>query len=281
MRSLIPLSVLVAALACAPGAALADDMDAWCAQVKKASSIVICSDAQLREQAIARNKLFEAARAKLSPETLKALTDDQSRWIKSYTARCGVAMDDPPPAMPVPQSVIDCYRRASLARSAYLAARLSVPNPAGAAPNPYNQFDDAGNPRAAPAPATAFSDVEKDAIDALVHAGKPRAQVEAQVAWEDCTETAVDHFADQQEPARSIAEAAIALCGAEEIRYAQETIKDPIFQQIGTTLFDMMRSYESGEIPRLMARVMAVRAAHAKLRKESPETKPAIDYGRM
>ena len=40
---------------------------------QKASSIVICSDAELREQAIARNKLFDAARAKLSTEAYKAL----------------------------------------------------------------------------------------------------------------------------------------------------------------------------------------------------------------
>jgi hypothetical protein len=59
----------------------ADELDGWCAQARKASSIVICSDAELRQQAVARNKLFEAARAKLGLEAYKALTDDQSRWI--------------------------------------------------------------------------------------------------------------------------------------------------------------------------------------------------------
>jgi uncharacterized protein YecT (DUF1311 family) len=130
----LPLCAFVVALAGIPGVALADDLDGWCAQVKKASSIVICSDVVLRQQAIARNKLFDAARAKLSPEAYKTLTDDQSRWIKTYTARCGVSIDDPPPPMPIPQGVIDCYRRESRARTAYLAEYLSVPNPMASVP---------------------------------------------------------------------------------------------------------------------------------------------------
>lgn len=134
MRWLLPLCALAIAVVCAPSGAQADDMDGWCAQVKKASSIVTCSDVDLREQAIARNKLFEAARAKLSPAAYRELVADQSRWIKSYTAACGVSVDDPPPPMPIPQSVIDCYRRASRARTAYLSDYLSVPNPITSAP---------------------------------------------------------------------------------------------------------------------------------------------------
>lgn len=77
-------------------------MDGWCAQAKKASSIVFCSDPELRQRAIARNQFFETARGKLSPEAYKVLTDDQSRWIKSYTARCGVSIDDPVvPSLPI------------------------------------------------------------------------------------------------------------------------------------------------------------------------------------
>jgi hypothetical protein len=62
MRWLLPLCAPAVVLACRPSVAVADEMDGWCAQVKKASSIVICSDAELRQQAIARNKLFDAAR---------------------------------------------------------------------------------------------------------------------------------------------------------------------------------------------------------------------------
>jgi len=34
-------------------------------------------------------------------------------------------------------------------------------------------------------------------------------------------------------------------------------------------------------VPSLLARVMAVRAARAKLRQEAPKTNPAIDYSHM
>jgi uncharacterized protein YecT (DUF1311 family) len=136
MRWVLAAYALVATLAWGSGGALADDLDGWCAQIKKASSIVICSDAELRQEAIARNKLFDVARAKLNPEAYKALTKEQAQWIKAYTARCGVSTDDPPPAMPIAQSVVDCYRRESRARTAYLAAHLGLPNLATAGANP-------------------------------------------------------------------------------------------------------------------------------------------------
>src|SRR3954465_16043767 len=115
------LLVLLLALASMSTVGIADELEEWCTQVQKASSIVICSDSELRQQAIARNKLFEADRERLSPEKYKALTQDQSQWIKSYTARCGISVDDPPPGRPVPQLVIDCYKRESLSRTAYLS----------------------------------------------------------------------------------------------------------------------------------------------------------------
>src|SRR6266852_7320365 len=93
-------ALVLTALAMATVGARADELDGWCAQVKKASSIVICSDPQLRQQAISRNRLFEVAREKLSPDEYKTLTADQSRWIKAYTARCGIWIDDTPPQLP-------------------------------------------------------------------------------------------------------------------------------------------------------------------------------------
>ena len=36
----------------------AGEMEDWCAKVSKASSIVICSDTELKNQVIQRNKLF-------------------------------------------------------------------------------------------------------------------------------------------------------------------------------------------------------------------------------
>jgi uncharacterized protein YecT (DUF1311 family) len=189
IRRILPLFSFLAALASGSGAVLTDELDGWCAQAKKASSIVICSDAELRQQAMARNKLFEQAREKLSPDAYKALTQDQSQWIKSYTATCGVSIDGPVPSLPVPQSVIDCYRRESLARTAQLAERLSEPTTAA--------------PPQAPS-------IKSIVIDALVRAGIPRPKVEALAAWNECTEDAVDKFADQPESAHTVAEAAVA-----------------------------------------------------------------------
>jgi uncharacterized protein YecT (DUF1311 family) len=159
MQRVLPLCALLATLTSGPGGSHADELDGWCAQAKKASSLVICSDAELRQQAIARNKFFEAARAKLGPEAYKALTADQSQWVKSYTARCGVALDGPVPSLPIPQSVIDCYRRESHARTAQLAERFSAPTTAAAPPQ---------------APS-------RDAVvnDLLVGSGIPRPEVEA------------------------------------------------------------------------------------------------------
>jgi hypothetical protein len=43
MRRVLLLFAFLAALASGPGAVLADELDGWCAEAKKASSIVICS----------------------------------------------------------------------------------------------------------------------------------------------------------------------------------------------------------------------------------------------
>jgi len=249
MPRVLPLCALLAALASGPGAVLADELDGWCAQAKKASSIVICSDAELRQQAIARNRLFEAARAKLSSEDYKALTDEQSRWIKAYTALCTISLDGPVPSLPIPQSVIDCYRRQSSARTRYLADRLSEPTTAATPPQ---------------APST-----ESVANDALIRAGIPRPVVEAMAAWDKCTEAAVDKFADQPESAHTVAEAAMAICTAEKHKYM---LADGIAYP---------DAVEQATMPHLLARVMAVRAARAKFGSKSPGISPAIDYGRM
>jgi hypothetical protein len=193
-------------------------------------SLFICSDPELRQQAIARNKFFEAARAKLSSEAYKALAEDESRWIKSYTEECGVSVDSPLPSLPIPQSVIDCYRRESRARMAYLK----------------RQFD------------------RELAKDMLVRAGTPRAEVEAQDVWEICTETAVDRFADQPESARTVAEAAMATCTTEKIKYMRATGMNPAYSG----------AVEQATMPGLLARVMAVRAARSKLQNENPEARP-------
>jgi len=219
---------------------------------QKASSIVICADAELRQQAIARNELFDAARAKLSPEAYKALTEDQTQWIKSYTARCGVAIDDPPPTLPIPQSVIACYRRESRARTAYLAATLSEPNPMASAQPSLPTVDQAFGP-----PATGPS---------------PKLADQAGHNWADCTLTAVAALAGQPDSAASVATAAFGSYLTEQLAYQRSAA-------LSDGQIDQLKRETA--MARVLAQVMAVRAAREKLRQESPETRPAINYGRM
>lgn len=85
--------------------------------------------------------------------------------------------------------------------------------------------------------------------DALVRAGIPRAEVEAIGQWDDCTANAADRFADQQEPARTVAEAAMATCVSEEARYLIALhLQHP-------------ESLHEATMPSLIARIMAARAA--------------------
>jgi truncated hemoglobin YjbI len=90
--------------------------------------------------------------------------------------------------------------------------------------------------------------------------------------WLDCTRTAIDALADQPEPAQTVAKAVVASCMIEQLAY-----------QNSAGLSDRQMEADEAAIVAsgVLARVMAVRAARAKLRKEDPETKPAIDYGRM
>lgn len=183
-------------------------------------------------------------REKLSPTAYKALGEDQSRWVKSYTGACGVPINGPVPSLPVMPSMMECFKRASRARTDHLATRLSeLQSVASESPRPTTQLNDAVN-------------------DALVRAGIPRPVVEAMAAWDDCTERAADRFADQPETARTVAEAAMGACTAEETKLiAANGIRDPA-------------SLQDAAMPRLLARVMAIRAARAKFQRESPNSSP-------
>src|SRR5437762_3402056 len=87
-----------------------------------------------------------------------------------------------------------------------------------------------------PAVVYAQDEINNIAKDMLARAGTPRAAVEAQDAWQRCTDAAIDRFATQPEPAREVAEAALATCVPEEIAFAQEDAKDPIMRRVGVTL---------------------------------------------
>jgi len=157
--ALLLLYAFVISLALGSNYAPADEMDDWCAQVKKPSSVVICSDPELKQQVSARNRLFEAARSKLNPEAYRALTDEQSRWVKSYTAKCGLPVDSPGTlATPAAPSLVECFKRESRLRTANLTARLSdsfstaavappahtpppIPSPPPSSPTPMHAED--------------------------------------------------------------------------------------------------------------------------------------------
>lgn len=242
--------IIVLALLClhASGSA-ADELDAWCAQVKKASSIVICSDPELRQQAVARQHFFDKLHETLGADGYKTLMADQTRWVKAYTANCGVPIDGAVPQIPVPQSVIECYRQATRARNVYLL------NAYGAQPTA---------PVASPTPALTAPAARNPSWQA------------AMKAWYGCLYEAVDTLAAQAEPAQTVADAAFGSCtGAEET-----------FRESGSLDFQRVEKLKAETIRgQVVARVMAVRAAISKLQeKPAPSDKPAhpaIDYNRM
>jgi hypothetical protein len=137
------ITLLTSLWAVFPSPSRAAELDEWCATATKPSSIVICADPELRRMAVARTRLFADGQQNLTPDAYKLLLDDQWRWIKSYTAACGVVSDGPAPALPIAQPVIECYKRAARERISYLTTNLhrEVPGyraPVAAATSPYD-----------------------------------------------------------------------------------------------------------------------------------------------
>src|SRR6266446_1089854 len=88
---LIVLGVLTA-LAVGTVNARADELDARCAKATKASSMVVCSDPELRQQALARNALFEVAQRKLSADEYETLS---APWAKCLIEAADALVDQP------------------------------------------------------------------------------------------------------------------------------------------------------------------------------------------
>src|SRR5260370_40371622 len=95
----LPLALAVGAALClvGPPAAAQGSVDDWCARAKLPSNIAICSDPELRTLAIERQRSYDEAKARLSPDQRKALLADQNGWVRSYPQACGLAPDAPPP----------------------------------------------------------------------------------------------------------------------------------------------------------------------------------------
>lgn len=107
----------------------AAELDGWCAQATRPSSIVICADPELRHLAILRTKLFIDAKRNLPAGQYQNLLNYQNLWIRNYTSACGAAVDGPPVAVPVPQNIIDCYREAGRERVTFLISYLKAEIP--------------------------------------------------------------------------------------------------------------------------------------------------------
>ncbi len=112
------LAMLLLAFIVSP--ARADPLDDWCKTARLPSSIAICSDAELRTLAIERQRTFDEAEARLSPDQQKALLADQNAWVRLYARVCGLS--DMPSALALAPEVKACMARAGWARIAYLRA---------------------------------------------------------------------------------------------------------------------------------------------------------------
>jgi clan AA aspartic protease (TIGR02281 family) len=80
-----------------------------------------------------RQIAINEARARIGEEGWLALWDNQKVWVRSYAAACGVPPDGPPP-MQVASAIKACFKRAALARVAFLRSYGMAAG--GAAPAP-------------------------------------------------------------------------------------------------------------------------------------------------
>lgn len=268
-KSLIALTVCLAGcsalLVFGPRAAYADELDGWCAQAKTASTVVLCSDLDLRDQAIAR---------------------PVSRATAPRAAEDGFGRPDPlspadalPPAPANPQSTgettLDRWMTCLTTAVDVLASHSDPARTVAEAALGRCGSDEAAWESANSVDHDARDSIRRDAIipRLLARVRAIRAQhVESSapatwnpklVKWADCTLSAVDALADQPEPAQAVVNAALGSCVTEELAYQKST-------HISHSQMDEIKATDL--FPVVLASVMAVRAARAKLRlKRSPD----------
>jgi uncharacterized protein/predicted aspartyl protease len=115
-----------------------------CANATLPSSIVICTDPELQRLADERQAAFNQALWGLDPRLGRQLLADQRAWVRSYATVCGVPPDRPPP-IPVPPSVIECFKRAGAARIAYIR-NYGLAAKAGSLPVPIQSLSNRVGP---------------------------------------------------------------------------------------------------------------------------------------
>jgi len=92
-----------------------------CTNPKLPWDTVVCGNAELQKLADERLKAFQAATARLGPQDAQRLREEQSAWVRSYSASCGIHANRPPPS-PIPAELVECFKRAGMERLAYLQA---------------------------------------------------------------------------------------------------------------------------------------------------------------
>ena len=92
-----------------------------CANATLPSSLVICSDPELTGLADERQEAINEARGRIGEDRWPVLWEDQKAWVRSYATACGVPPARPPPP-PLTASVKACFKRAAIARIAYIRA---------------------------------------------------------------------------------------------------------------------------------------------------------------
>jgi uncharacterized protein YecT (DUF1311 family) len=105
-----------------------------CSNITLPSTAVICRDPELMKLADERQQAFVEATARLNPQQQKQLLADETAWIHSYSAACGVPLNRPPPN-PVSPNVKECFKWAAEARIVYLRAYVGGSPTAGTIPH--------------------------------------------------------------------------------------------------------------------------------------------------
>src|SRR5260370_41818205 len=104
-----------------------------CAGITLPSSIVICSDPELRRLTDERQAAIDEARARIGEDRWPELGENQKAWVRSYATNCGVSPDRPP-QIPVSISVKECFRKAAEARIAFIRAYGETEGPSTSSP---------------------------------------------------------------------------------------------------------------------------------------------------
>jgi uncharacterized protein len=123
-RAVVGAAIFLFSAAFGAGSAAAFE----CAGLSLPSNIVICSDPELMRLADERQATINEARGRIGETAWAALWENQKAWVRSYAAACGVPPDQPPP-VPVTDAIKACFKRAALARIAFIRSYGAAPAP--------------------------------------------------------------------------------------------------------------------------------------------------------